>query len=104
MDEKELAELRQGVEDANGNIMQVLTTLLPNKHTGKGGIVRNIEEIEKRIDKIELDIREFKKEIGVEMQDFRTWKNKINWTITFILALGTALITIGTLLIQIFKK
>lgn len=90
---EQIKELNGRIEDTNKNVMRVLEALLPDELTKRGGLIQDIDRMDKRVEKVEDEVVELRRIVQENHAEFRQEKNKIYWTITIIATLSAALIT-----------
>lgn len=89
---EDMVQLKKEVEDISSNVKQVMTVLLPNQYTKKGGMINDFQELSTTLQQLREDVT-----------GLMEWKEDMSSIVKKVLQVGTALIVIGTLVIQIFS-
>jgi hypothetical protein len=75
------------------DVRTIMEALLGNKLTKTGGMIKEIEKTNQRLDNIDEDIRELKK-----------FKDRMVWTVMGLLTLGSALSWILSKIIELINQ
>jgi peptidoglycan hydrolase CwlO-like protein len=97
--EKELKSMDQRLEDLEGKmssidtkISQVVDAILGNALTKGGGVVNDIKSLQAKV-----------KELETKLQDQETFKNRIIWTVSVLIAMGVLIQYIANIYISLNK-
>src|SRR4051812_13438517 len=110
MNNEEMHEHSQRIEDLNRNVMELMLALLPNKITGRGGLVDDVKNLEGQLkgmnDRLEDGQKKLREKIEVtektiemkisqvkqEIEDIKEWKKETQNLLKWLLKVGTTII------------
>lgn len=89
---KRINKFEENQAKMNENLETVVEALIGNKLTKAGGMIKELQKTNERLDNLDADIRELKK-----------FKDRIVWTVMGLLTLGSALSWIFSKVIESIK-